>query len=117
MDGTPVAVKAEYDANSNTTAVSVEASIASVICAEIGNEQPVHNNTDVLGRCERVLQLSQLSIAEKTHIMKTISNKEISLHHRIYGITGRQEQAQPVVGVLRELLTLTEDEFLGTQMR
>lgn len=117
VDGSPVAAKTEYDPDANTTMIFAEASVASEISVTIGNEQPIHDNGDVLKRCEQVLQLSQLSIQEKTHIMTTISDRERSLHHRIYGITGRYEQAQPVVGVLRELLTLTEDEFLGKQMR
>lgn len=117
VDGNAVKAFVEYDVAHNTTVLSVEASVRSKICIEIIGEHLVHNNADVLKRCEEILQLSQLSIAEKNHIYKALCDDQRPVHRRIYEITGRSEQAQPVVGVLRELLTLTEDEFLGEQMR
>jgi hypothetical protein len=110
-----VAPVTQYDPEHNTTILTLEAPVTANIRVTFTDQQLIHDNRDVLTRCERVLQLSQLGIPEKTFINRKLSDWDRPLHQRIFDITGYSEQSQMVVGVLRELLSLTEDEFLGDQ--
>ena len=100
-----------YDRECNTTIVSVEASTTSVIRVNIQGEALIHDNSDVIERCMNVLQMSQINIGTKTSIGEAIVVPNQSLHQKLYAFMGRSEESQPVVGVLRELLSLTEEEY------
>ena len=115
MDNKPVNATVKYDAKTNSTMVEIEAEITAEIRIMIEGEQLIHDNSDVVSRCEDILQFSQINSSEKGHMFRVIS-KEASLHDKIYDITGRFADEQPLVGVIRELLSLTEDEYTGTQI-
>jgi len=111
VDDVPVEAQAVYDKECNTTIISVEAATASVIRLHIQGETLIHNNDDVIERCMNVLQMSQLDIGTKTSIGEALLVPNQSLHQTLYAFMGRSEASQPVVAVLRELLSLTEEEY------
>ena len=115
QNGEPVPAKTSRDAEHNTVTVEIDGAVTDDIQIRITGECLIHDNSDVFSRCVDVLQLSQIRFDEKSHIANVISNDALSLHKKLYEITGRSEESQSVVGVIRELLTLTEDEYLGKE--
>ena len=111
VDDVLAEVEVTYDRECNTTIVSVEASTTSVIRVNIQGEALIHDNSDVIERCMNVLQMSQINIGTKTSIGEAIVVPNQSLHQKLYAFMGRSEESQPIVGVLRELLSLTEEEY------
>lgn len=114
VDGQTVECHCRYEAESNTTYVTVAAAVSAGICLEITGEKLLHDNGDVPERCEELLQKAQIFNEWKNHIMDVIRG-EGSVHHKIFRITGRMQEADGVVAAVEELLTLTEDEYLGSQ--
>ena len=103
-----------YDAATNTTYVTVEAPVTRGIRLEITGEALLHDNSDVEGRIGELLQFAQMFNEWKNYIMDVVRSN-VSLHQKIYRITGRMQEVEGIVEAVEELLTLTEDEYLGSQ--
>ena len=74
----------------------------------------MHDNRDVEQRCVDVLTRSQMSNVHKEELMKEIRSEE-SLRRKIYCLYKLATDATGVADALKELLCLTEDEYLGSQ--
>lgn len=115
VNGVLTEAETAYEEECNTTMLVLHAEVTAQIEVKITGKQLIHDNSDVLKRCIRILQMSQIRIDEKSYITDIISNRDFWLQKKIYEITGRSEEIQPVTGAIHELLTLTEDEYLGRE--
>ena len=98
---------------SNTTFVTVEAPVVSEITLRVAGAK-MHDNSDAQQRCVDVLTRSQMGNKEKSKVMKEIRSNA-SLHRKIDHMYRETPEASGVVNALKELLSLTEDEYLGPQ--
>ena len=114
IDGRQEVVCVRYDEQTNTHVVTLDTKTSAEVRLFISGDTLLHDNGDVYRRCERILQHSQMNIPEKEYLMREIV-KEQSLHRKIYQITGRYRETESVVAALIELLSLTQDEYLGNQ--
>ena len=74
----------------------------------------MHDNRDVEQRCVDVLIRSQMPNNDKEEMVKEIRLDQ-TLRRKIYSICKIGVEAPGVAGALKELLCLTEDEYLGSQ--
>lgn len=100
------------NAETNTTEVTFTASVTEQVTIIVTGTTLIHDNADALDRCEYILQRSQICNGEKDFIMSHL-RAEDSLHGKLYNITARAKETAQVVDAVRELMTLTEDEYLG----
>jgi hypothetical protein len=71
----------------------------------------IHDNSDALDRCFDLLLHSQIATDHKEHIWKWVQ-KDDSIHQKMHNMSSfRDRQISGVVGAIRELLTLTQDEY------
>jgi hypothetical protein len=101
------------DIRSNTLFVTVEAPVVSEITLRIHGAK-MHDNADVEQRCVKVLIRSQMGNIEKEEMMKEIRSEQ-TLRRKTYGLYKHGGKTPGVAGALKELLCLTEDEYLGSQ--
>ena len=113
MDGKVCPCETRWDFRSNTFLVTVEAAVVSEITLRIAGAK-LHDNRDVEQRCVDVLTRSQMSNVHKEELMKEIRSEE-SLRRKIYCLYKLATDATGVADALKELLCLTEDEYLGSQ--
>ena len=95
----------------NTTVIYVTAPVDQEITLSFTGENLLHDNAEALDRCFHILLYSQISTADKEHIWKCLQ-KEDELHEKIHQISAfRSRDISGVVGAIRELLTLTQEEY------
>ena len=103
-----------WDAETNTHWLTVEADTDKDISVSICGEHKIHDNADVLYRCEASLRLCQLSHLDKTRLWDKLFdnayNRKPTLRGRVVALLGTSyAAAKPLV----ELITLTDDPFIG----
>ena len=113
VDGKPYDCAVRRDEKLNTTFVTVEAPVISEITLRIAGAK-IHDNSDVERRCVDLLIQSQMGNNEKSRVMKEIRSNA-SLHRKLDHMYRETPEASGVVDALKELLSLTEDEYLGSQ--
>ena len=101
------------DAKTNTTWVTVEAAVTEPVRIVITGERLIHDNCDVLERCDRIIQLSQMCFEDKDRMWKRITGSYKSFRGFIGSV---RWVALCVSKPIAELLTLTEDPYLGPQI-
>ena len=102
-----------YEKATNTTWVTVSASVSNTVRIVIRGDQLIHDNSDVLERCEDVIRRCQAPYSVKNDMYNRLHATARSLRAkccslRIYGNTAGK--------AMMELLTLTEDPDLGNQL-
>jgi len=113
VDGKECVCQVRRDVRSNTAFVTVEAPVVAEITLSIAGAK-VHDNRDVEQRCVNVLTRSQMSNIDKEEMMKEIRSTE-SLRRKTYCLDKIGGKTPGVANALKELLCLTEDEYLGSQ--
>ena len=71
----------------------------------------MHNNSDVLARCRRILMETQLTYAEKDRITELLEHPPETLHLLLRRLSSSCAENRDTVFALRELLTLTQEEY------
>jgi len=102
---------AQIQREGNTTVVSVTAPVNQEIRISFTGSDLIHDNADVLDRCFEILLHSQISTADKEHIWRCLQKDE-SIHQKLHLMSAFQSrEISGVVDAIRELLTLTQDEY------
>ena len=110
----PCDVEAVYDGTCNTLWVQLCAPVTMQIqlsvCADM------HCNEDVYDRCAELIIRGQGSIATKEEMWNLLTDETKTLEHRCLHLSANFPQAGNLSKALKELLTLTEDPHLGSQI-
>ena len=99
----------------NTTCVSVAAGVADKVELVITGENLIHDNADVPTRISRLLQRSYIGTLEKEKFAKICASDE-PLHEKTTMMYWQARQTNAVADAVKELLSLTECEYLGSQL-
>jgi len=108
-------VAAQISREGNTTCVAITAGVADRIELVVTGETLIHDNADVAERISRLLQLSYIGTLEKETFLK-ICNSDEPLHEKTTLMYWQARQTNAVADALKELLSLTECEYLGSQL-
>ena len=106
---------AEISREGNTTCVAVEAAVTDRVELVITGKMLIHDNADVPARINRLLQLSYIGTKEK-EIFAQICASDEPLHEKTTLMYWEARQTNAVADALKELLSLTECEYLGSQL-
>lgn len=100
-------------AGTNTTEISVTADVTDTIIIRAAGEQLIHDNADAMDRCRDIILFSQIS--DKDLMMKII-REDKSIHQRMWHISGQRREWVTVADAVKEMLTLTQEEFEGVSI-
>lgn len=111
VNGVPCRVTPKWQDECNALCVKISAPVtAKVEISLIGNEL-VHDNGDVERRLFDMLAKAQLTFEEKNSLYSRATAKGLSLHEVIYRLGNPSRDGYHTVCAIKELLTLTKDEF------
>lgn len=112
VNGQPENAVVVADSARNTVTVTVTAAVVDSIELSItAAEGLMHNNSDVLARCRRILMETQLTYAEKGRITELLEHPPETLHLLLRRLSSSCAENRDTVFALRELLTLTQEEY------
>ena len=95
----------------NSTVISVTVPVNQEIQVTFTGENLIHDNADVIDRCFDLLLHSQIGIEHKEHIWRCLQTKD-PIHQKMHMMSAfRDRSISGVMGAIRELLTLTQDEY------
>jgi hypothetical protein len=112
VDGTDVACSAVRDDASNTTWVEVTAAVTSRI--EVSASGRIHDNAEVMERCRQIISNSQCAYSTKRELWAVLQNTERDLRWKNFNVWEHAVEVSVLAKALVELLSLTEDPFLGS---
>ena len=110
------AISCTRDAQTNTTWVEITAPVTEQIRLQISGKTLIHDNSDMLARCEERIQFSQCSIRTKGAMWDLIRDKKTTLLKKYLVLGGLYQDQYQLAKALQELLCLTEDPYLGNQL-
>lgn len=100
------------DAKTNTTVVSFRAAAEQQVQVRVTGGQLVHDNADAMDRVTDIILHSQIS--DKDTLMQELRRGE-TLRRKMNYVEGRRKEWTDVVEAVKEMLSLTEDQYLGDQ--
>ena len=106
---TPVLPTWNNDENCYT--IEVQSEVTDKLEVVIEGENLINDNSDCLGRIKSILQHSHMEINRKERIYQVILNDAYKLHQKIFNIYDCSPEQEHLAKAIRELLTLTSDEF------
>ena len=109
------AVDAEAVRQGNTTCVCVSAAVTDRVELHITGDALIHDNADAVSRIERIIQRSRISTREKEHMMVQVLS-DAPTHKKLSHMHWPSSESEAVVDAIKELLSLTECEYLGSQL-
>jgi hypothetical protein len=92
----------------NTTRITVTATVTETITVTVSGHSLIHDNSDVMDRCRNILLLSQIGDKEK---VMAILRGQATIREKLRRIEGDRREWMATADALRELLTLTQEEF------
>lgn len=95
--------------------VRVTADVTSEIQVFVHGMELINDNVHVKEKCLSILQGTQVEFATKNQTWELINDDSLCLHKKLYKMASTARQNTPMVEAIREQLSLTEDEYLGTQ--
>ena len=113
VDGVQREITPSRDEKSNTTVVEISAKVTSTVTLEINGEDLIHDNSDYLERAKDLIQKSQYSHTIKDRILGLMTDEMESLAGKCMFLAGDYQDQRMLTLAVQELLTLTEDRFLG----
>ena len=113
VDGVAVRADCSYDAATNSTVISLSASINSRICLEISGNTLIHDNGDVMDRCAQIINASEVSYYTKEQLWAVLTQQFPNVHKQLlklsFECTDREKRSIHIA--LKEMLTLTQAEY------
>ena len=109
------AVDAEAVRQGNSTCVCVTAKVTDRVELRIAGDNLIHDNADAVSRIERIIQRSRISTREKEHMMAQVLS-DAPTHKKLSHMHWPSSESEAVVDAIKELLSLTECEYLGSQL-
>ncbi len=116
VNGNAVVTSSHREEETNTTWISVSADVTARVSVRIIGQQMIHDNSDALRRCENIIQRSQYTFQIKDQLWELIRNKDTTLAWKCMLMGGNHQEQRTLTKALQELLTLTDDPFLGKQI-
>ncbi len=110
LNGKRVSCDVCKNLQTHSASVSVCASVTDLVELQISGETLIHNNSDVEAKWLDILQRSQLGYNRKLEIAKQL-RKEENVHKRLMWITGERIEEHQLEMAIREVLTLSADEY------
>jgi len=111
VDGAAQNTDTTYSESDHTLTLLISASTASTIEITLSGERLIHNNTDVPQRIFDLLCKAQLSFKEKDALYALATDPRKTLRVKRWLLGDCSPQAQHTVKAIRELLTLTQEEY------
>ena len=111
VDGGAVEAEVAYDSAVNTWTATVTASTVAEVTVTVKGDTLVHDNADVLDRIESILQLAQMPLLMKLEWHRICSDDTITDHWKLLDLDGSGFGFNAVRDAIKELLTLTKEEF------
>ena len=108
-------VAADAVRQGNTTCVCVSAAVTDRVELRITGDALIHDNADAVSRIERIIQRSRISTREKEHMMAQVLS-DAPTHKKLSHMHWPSSESEAVVDAIKELLSLTECEYLGSQL-
>ena len=108
-------VTAQTVREGNTTVITVAAAVTEAVELRISGSSLIHDNADAIARIEDILQRSQISTSEKDYLMGMVRTDN-SLHKKMAYMHWRSRETAATVDAIQEMMSLTEDEYLGDQL-
>ena len=102
--------------STNTLVLTVCAAVTSVIQVKLCAESLIHDNSDAMERCLKILQRAQINFMDKNQTWKVLQNETLSLHHKLLELYSIIPDHSGLLGAIKEQLTLTDDEYLGSEI-
>lgn len=116
IDGRTVEANVTLDPQTNTVTVTVSAPVTSEITLRVTGDTLIHDNADVPERCKEIIRVAQIPYGIKDRIWESITDPAKNAHRKLTAAGAWVPDQSVLLGALRELLTLTEDEYLGSQI-
>jgi hypothetical protein len=116
VNGQPISVNTSYEEETNTLWVTVSAKVTTKVCLQIHGDKLIHDNADVLRRCDKLIFFSQYSIHTKAAMWDIICDPNAKLEGKCLRLNGNFQEQDVLSKALQELLSLTEDKYLGSQL-
>ena len=108
-------VAADAVRQGNSTCVCVTAKVTDRVEVRITGDALIHDNADAVSRIERIIQRSRISTREKEHMMAQVLS-DAPTHKKLSHMHWPSSESEAVVDAIKELLSLTECEYLGSQL-
>ena len=108
-------VAADAVRQGNSTCVCVTAKVTDRVELRITGDALIHDNADAVSRIERIIQRSRISTREKEHMMAQVLS-DAPTHKKLSHMHWPSSESEAVVDAIKELLSLTECEYLGSQL-
>ena len=108
-------VAAETVRQGNTTCVSVSAPVTDRVELRIVGDKLIHDNADAVSRMEEIILRSRISTREKEHMMQQVLS-DAPIHKKLTYMHWPSSESEAVVDAIKERLSLTECEYLGSQL-
>jgi hypothetical protein len=113
VDDAPAEIACRFDPKTNSTVVHLQVSTDSRICIEITGDVLIHDNGDMLDRCAEIINAAEISYHTKEQLWRVLTAEFPNAHKRIWRLghdcTDRENRG--VLKALREMLTLTQEEY------
>ena len=116
VNGKAVSAETVLDAKTNTLWVSVSAAATAEISLQITGESLIHDNADALDRCEKMILFAQHTIITKGAMWEIVRNADMPLEEKCLQLNGKYQELDMLSKAVQEMLSLTEDKYLGVQI-
>jgi len=111
VDGASAPTAAVYDPACNTWTVEIRAAVTAQVTVTVSGDTLIHDNSDVPDRIESILQLAQMPLLMKLEWHRICNDETITDHWKLLDLDGSGFGFNAVRDAIKELLTLTKDEF------
>ena len=114
VDGAECDCDVRWDGETNTHCVAVKAPVTSEIQVKVSAR--IHDNSDIGSRCLKILQRAQINFLCKNQSWKVLQNETMSIRDKMFELSCIIPDRSGLMSAIKEQLTLTEDEYLGSEI-
>ena len=104
------------DDATNTQTMTVHAPVTSEIQVKVTGRALIHDNADARNRCLKILQRAQINFLCKNQAWKVLQSDTMSIHDKMFELSCIIPDRSGLMGAVKEQLTLTEDEYTGSEI-
>lgn len=113
LNGAEIKADAVYDENTLTVGFTVTAAPTDRIDVKLANGGCITDNPNADKICDEILRKSNISYEEKNQMFAILKNKDYSLRKKLFRLSGRSYDKEALADAIREIMTLTEEEYSG----
>jgi len=114
IDGQAVSCPVQYEAQTNTTWVSISAPVTKQLQITVTGEALIHDNVDVLNRCENLIRNAQTDFRTKAALWELVKQTNMSRNWKNFQLNGNFPEQHSLIKALQELLSLTVSPFVDS---